>query len=82
MTARQKRNALARRVISGIQTVLIELKDLEDDIRQLWVEFENLPKKEKILGCSTKKQFCAQHLGKTPRAAARVNEFETGAHGI
>jgi len=68
MTARQKRTVLAKRVITGVKSVLVELKDLEDDIRQLWVEFANLPKKENILGCSTKKQFCTKHLGKTPRA--------------
>jgi len=68
MTARQKRTALAKRVVKGVKSILVELKDLETDIRQLWVEFANLPKKENILGCSTKKQFCEKHLGKTPRA--------------
>jgi hypothetical protein len=67
-TAKQKRNALARRIISSIETFLIELKDLEDDIRQLWVEFDHLSDGEKILGCSTKKQFCEEHLNRTPRA--------------
>ncbi len=42
MTARQKRTALAKRVVTGVKTLLVELKDLDDDIRQLWVEFENL----------------------------------------
>jgi hypothetical protein len=68
MTARQKRTVLAKRVITSVKSVLVELKDLEDDIRQLWVEFENLPTSEKILGCSTRKQFCERRLGKTPRA--------------
>jgi hypothetical protein len=67
-TANQKRNQLARRIIKGVRTLLVELKDLEDDIRQLWVEFDNLPKGAKILGCSTKKEFCEQRLDRTPRA--------------
>jgi hypothetical protein len=68
MNARQKRNALARAVVKQIKSLLVELKDLEEDIRQLWVEFDHLPAGEKILDCSTKKQFCEKQLGRTPRA--------------
>jgi len=68
LTAREKRNDLARGIVSRFTSLLTELKDLEDDIRQLWVEFEHLPRGEKILGCSTKKEFCEKKLGRTPRA--------------
>jgi len=68
MNARQKRNALARRIVKKVKILLVQLTDLEDEIRQLWVEFEHLPKGEKILGCSSKKQFCEKQLGRTPRA--------------
>jgi hypothetical protein len=68
ITARQKRNDLARGIVSRFTTLLTELKDLEDDIRQLWVEFDHLPKGEKILGCSTKKEFCEKKLGRSDRA--------------
>jgi hypothetical protein len=43
------------------------LKSLEDDIRRLWVEFDNLKVGETILGCATKKEFCERKLHRTPR---------------
>src|SRR5215813_1799333 len=78
MNARQKRNALARAVVKQMKSLLVELKDLEEDIRQLWVEFEQLPTGEKILGCSTKKEFCEKQLGRTPRAVRYM--LEGGNH--
>jgi len=68
MTARQKRSLLARNVVKKWKTFVTDLKNVEDDIRQLWVEFDSLPKGEKILGCSTQKEFCQKHIGRTPRA--------------
>ena len=62
------REVLAQRVIAGIGSIATKLSELEPDIRQLWIEFKNLPKGETILGCATKKQFCETHLHRTPRA--------------
>lgn len=59
---------LARRVISQVRALTPKLKDLEADLRRLWVVFEKLPKGEKILGCRTKAQFCQKKLHRTPRA--------------
>jgi hypothetical protein len=62
------REALAQRVINGIAVIAPKLNTLADDIRQLWAEFEALRPGETIFGCATKKEFCTQHLGRTPRA--------------
>lgn len=62
------REALAQRVITGCRIIAPKLKTLADDIRLLWVEFKALQPGETILGCSTKKEFCSEHLGRTPRA--------------
>jgi hypothetical protein len=62
------REVLAQRVIACIGSIATKLAELEPDIRQLWVEFENLPKGETIRGCTTKKEFCEKHLHRTPRA--------------
>jgi hypothetical protein len=59
---------LAKRVIRQIRALTPKLKDLETDLRRLWVAFEKLPKSEKILGCRTKAQFCEKKLRRTPRA--------------
>ena len=59
---------LAQQIIDGIESLTATLKEREDDIRQLWKEFDKLPKGESILGCRTKKQFCEKHLHRTPRA--------------
>jgi hypothetical protein len=62
------REALAQRVINGVAVIAPKLNTLADDIRQLWAEFEALRPGETIFGCATKKEFCTQHLGRTPRA--------------
>jgi hypothetical protein len=62
------REALAQRVITGCHLLAPKLSALADDIRALWVEFEDLRHGESILGCATKKEFCSTHLGRTPRA--------------
>jgi hypothetical protein len=59
---------LARRVIRQVRALTPKLKELETDLRRLWVAFEKLPKGDKILGCSTKAQFCQKKLHRTPRA--------------
>ncbi len=59
---------LARSVVSKMDSMVTTLKDLEDDIRRLWVEFDNLKVGETILGCATKKEFCEKKLNRTPRA--------------
>lgn len=59
---------LAKRVIRQVRALTPKLKDLEADLRRLWVAFETLPKGEKILGCRTKAQFCEKKLDRTPRA--------------
>jgi hypothetical protein len=60
----KEQHDLAQKVISGC----IKLADLEDDIRQLWLQFENLAPNFTIMGCATKKEFCEKHLHRTPRA--------------
>jgi hypothetical protein len=59
---------LAKRVIRQVRALTPKLKELEADLRRLWVEFEKLPKGERILGCQTKAQFCEKKLHRTPRA--------------
>ena len=58
------REALAQRVASAFA----KLVDHADDIRQLWLEFENLSAGETIMGCTTKSQFCERVLGRSIRA--------------
>ena len=64
----RRREILARRVIRKVTVLAAKLVDLEADIRQLWREFESLKPGEMILGCRTKKAFCAKFLHRTPRA--------------
>jgi hypothetical protein len=59
---------LARRIMARMASMTAKLKDLEDDIRQLWIEFDNLKAGETILGCATKKEFCEKKLHRTPQA--------------
>jgi hypothetical protein len=66
------RELLAQRVVDSCNFVAAKLKDLEADIRSLWAEFENLQTGETILGCKTKKEFCEQHLNRTPRAIQQM----------
>jgi hypothetical protein len=61
------REALARRVVEGIECIAPKLAALAEDIRQLWREFEVLKPGETIMGCTTKKEFCRM-VGRTPRA--------------
>jgi hypothetical protein len=67
-----EREALAQRVIDGHQVVCRKLKDMRGDIRMLWAEFENLPVGQTIMGCSTKTEFCEQHLCRTLRAIQQM----------
>lgn len=60
----QERESLAKKVAAGCN----KLADLEDEIRALWKEFDELRPGEKILGCRTKKQFCVLYLHRTLRA--------------
>jgi hypothetical protein len=59
---------LAKRVIRQIRALTPKLKELEADLRRLWVAFERLKPGQKILGCKTKVQFCEKKLHRTPRA--------------
>ncbi len=59
---------LARRVLARMDSLAAKLRNLEADIRQLWVEFDKLQDGETILGCATKKEFCEKKLHRTPRA--------------
>jgi hypothetical protein len=59
---------LAKRVIRQVRALTTKLKDLEADLRRLWVAFEKLPKGENILGCRTKAQFCEKRLRRSPAA--------------
>jgi hypothetical protein len=54
--------------IDSMDSMAAKLKDFEDDIRKLWLEFDNLKTGETILGCATKKEFCEKKLNRTPRA--------------
>src|ERR1700693_1709671 len=58
----------ARSILSRIESLSAKLKSLEDDIRALWIDFDNLKAGETILGCRTKKEFCEQKLHRTPQA--------------
>jgi|SRR5580692_778718 hypothetical protein len=59
---------LARRVIRQVRALTPKLRELEADLRRLWVAFERLKPNEKILGCRTKTQFCEKKLRRTPAA--------------
>jgi hypothetical protein len=58
---------LARHILARMESVAAKLRSLEDDIRKLWVEFDNLKTGETILGCATKKEFCERKLNRHPR---------------
>jgi hypothetical protein len=45
---------LARRVLARMDSVTAKLKSLEDDIRQLWLEFDN-----------SANENCIGHLGRS-----------------
>ena len=51
-----------------MKVLSVKLMDLEEDIRALWIEFEDLRDGETIMGCHTKKEFCKEKLNRTPRA--------------
>jgi hypothetical protein len=63
-----KREALAKQVIHRFTALEAKLTDFDADIRSLWKEFDGLKRGEKILGCTNRKQFCENHLHRTPRA--------------
>lgn len=58
------RDALAIKVVGRCHS----LRDIADEIRALWEEFNTLPRGEMILGCKTRTEFCFRHLGCTLRA--------------
>lgn len=58
----------ARSILSRMDSLSAKLKTLEDDIRILWADFDNLKADETILGCASKKEFCERKLNRTPRA--------------
>lgn len=64
----EQREALAAKVVEGVQDVCVKLATLEADIRLLWSEFEALRGTEPIAGCYTKKEFCERVLHRSPRA--------------
>ena len=68
ITPRVDRDVLAQRIVDTVGVLAVKLKDLEDDIRVLWTEFDQLKSGESILGCATRKEFCAKYLKRTPRA--------------
>src|SRR5437667_8503082 len=62
------REALAKRVADAFGQAFAKLAAHKSDIEQLWVEFENLPADETIMGCTTKGEFCQKVLGRSSRA--------------
>jgi len=58
----------ARSIMSRLESVSAKLKTLEEDVRLLWIDFDNLKTGETILGCATKKEFCEKCLNRTYRA--------------
>jgi hypothetical protein len=68
LTIQKNRELLAQRVVDRFVALDAKLTDFEADIRALWKEFDSLKTGEKILGCRTRKHFCAKHLHRTPRA--------------
>jgi hypothetical protein len=58
------REALAHKVAAGFQA----LKDIEDDVRRLWAEFDSLADGETIMGYHTKTEYCESVLGRTMRS--------------
>ena len=62
------REKLAQRVIERVTVIAVKLVELQDDIRELWAEFDRLAPGETIAGCATKKEFCERMLHRTPRA--------------
>lgn len=59
---------LAKGILARMDSIVAKLRNLEDDIRKLWDEFDKLKDGETILGCKTKKEFCKRKLHRTPRA--------------
>jgi hypothetical protein len=44
------------------------LKDIEEDVRRLWAEFDALADDETIMGCATKTEYCEKVLGRSMRS--------------
>jgi hypothetical protein len=61
------REALAQKIVDGHNAVC--LKDMEEDIRALWKEFDAAVRAgESIKGCRTKTEFCEQCLDRSIRS--------------
>jgi hypothetical protein len=58
------REALAKKVAKGFRA----LKDIADDVRQLWAEFDALADGETIMDCHTKTEYCEKVLGRSMRS--------------
>jgi hypothetical protein len=67
-TMQIRRDALADRVISAVTAAFQKLAEHQDEIRQLWSEFEILKPGETIKGCRTKTEFAEVHLRRNIRA--------------
>jgi hypothetical protein len=62
------REALASRVVEGHKVVCRKLRDMAEDIRALWTEFDALMPGEKIMGCTNRTQFCVKYLDRELRS--------------
>lgn len=62
---RMQSDALGVHVRDGLVGVAQKLVELKPYIEELWRRFDN---GDKILGCSTKKEFCEDVLHRSPRA--------------
>jgi len=60
----KEREALAKKVAKGFRA----LKDIEEDVRRLWEEFDALADGETIMDCHTKTEYCEKVLGRTMRS--------------
>jgi len=62
------REALAQRVADALTQAFSKIAAHKAEIEQLWIQFENLPKGETIMGCCTKGEFCQKILNRTTRS--------------
>ena len=61
------RDALADKVIGAVVSAFTKLAEYQEQIAQLWAEFESLKDGETIKGCRTKTEFCEVHLKRNIR---------------
>src|SRR5580704_10605683 len=65
---RERRDALADRVIGGVTAAFQKLAECRADIVGLWSEFDHLKPGETIKGCRTKSEFAEVHLRRNIRS--------------